>query len=325
MSNHLHIAVGDYDRTRPLIDGSVGFPGFPGFVANVITDDLEEIFAEAFQKATFDVTELSFSNYLIASSRGECPYLALPIFPSRSFRHSAIYIRSDSGIRSPVDLRGKRIGCREYSNTASLVVRGVLADEYGSQPESSEWLVGDVDHVERTSIDERNWPKTVLRIKGVTGKTLGSMLLNGEVDALIAYKPPAVFGRGNNMTRLFPNWRAVEKDYYRRTKRFPVMHVVAVRKDVLENHSGVIEALMDGFGKAKDIAQIRLSTYQALPVMLPWLTAEHEETQAVMGQDFWSYGLTENLDILDTQIRWSYEQGLIPRVYKTGELFATAG
>ena len=126
------------------------------------------------------------------------------------------------------------------------------------------------------------------------------------------------------MTRLFPDWRAVEKDYYRRTKRFPVMHVMAVRKDVLDNNAGVIESLMDGFGKAKDLAQIRLSTHQAHPVMLPWLTAEHEETQAVMGQDFWSYGLAENLDILDTQIRWSYEQGLIPRVYKTGELFATA-
>ena len=318
MSNHLHIAVGDYDRTRPLIDGSVGFSGF---IANVITGDLEEIFAEALQKATFDVTELSFSNYLIASSRGDCPYLALPIFPSRSFRHSAIYVRSDSGIQSPVDLRGKRIGCREYSNTASLVVRGILADEYGFQPESSEWLVGDVDHVERTFIDERNWPKTGLRIKGVTGKTLGSMLLDGELDALIAYKPPVVFGRGNNMTRLFPDWRVVEKDYYRRTKRFPVMHVMAVRKDVLENHAGVIESLMDGFGKAKDLAQLRLSTHQAHPVMLPWLTAEHEETQALMGQDFWPYGLAENLDILDTQIRWSYEQGLIPQIYKTGELF----
>jgi 4,5-dihydroxyphthalate decarboxylase len=320
LSNSLHIAVGDYDRTRPLINGSVGFAGF---VANVVTGDLEEIFAEAFQKATFDVTELSFSNYLIASSRGECPYLALPIFPSRSFRHSAIYVRSDCGIQSPVDLRGKRIGCREYSNTASLVVRGVLADEYGYQPESSEWFVGDVDHVERTSIDDRNWPKTDLRIQGVMGKSLGSMLLDGELDALIAYKPPVVFGKGNPMTRLFPDWRAVEKDYYRRTQRFPVMHVMAVRKDVLEKQAGLVESLMEGFKKAKDLAQLSLATHQAHPVMLPWLTAEHEDTQAIMGEDFWPYGLKENLDILDTQIRWSHAQGLIPRVYKASELFVS--
>lgn len=320
MSNDLQIAVGDYDRTRPLIDGTIGFSGF---ATKVVTGDLEEIFAEAFQNATFDVTELSFSNYLIASSRGECQYIALPIFPSRSFRHSAIYVRSDSDIQSPIDLRGKRIGCREYSNTASLVVRGVLADEYGFQPELSEWIVGDVDHVERTFIDERNWPKTGLSINGVTGKTLGSMLINGELDALIAYKPPTVFGKDKNMTRLFPDWRTVEKDYYRRTARFPVMHVMAVRKDVLGKHAGVIKSLMKGFGEAKDLAQLRLSTHQAHPVMLPWLTAEHEETQAVMGQDFWPYGLDENLDILNTQIRWSHEQGLIPRAYKTSELFVT--
>jgi 4,5-dihydroxyphthalate decarboxylase len=232
-------------------------------------------------------------------------------------------VRSDSGIQSPVNLRGKRIGCREYSNTASVVVRGVLADEYGFQPESSEWLVGDIDYVERTSIDERNWPKTGLRIKGVTSKTLGNMLVDGELDALIAYKPPAVYGRGNNIVRLFTDWRAVEKDYYRRSKHFPIMHVMAVRKDVLQSHAGVIESLMEGFVKAKDLAQSRLSTHQAHPVMLPWLTAEHEETQAVMGQDFWPYGFTENLDILDTQIRWSHQQGLIPRVYETSEFFAT--
>jgi len=314
----LQVAVGDYDRTRPLIDGSVVFPGFD---ANVITGDLEEIFARAFHEATFDVTELSFSNYLIATSRDECPYVALPIFPSRSFRHSAIYVRSDRSIQCPGDLRGKRIGCREYSNTASLVVRGFLLDEYGLEPEASEWVVGDVDHVERKSIDDRNRPKDRVKIKGVVGRTLTSLLLDGEIDALIAYKPPIEFIQDKKIARLFPDWRVAEKDYFQRTKRFPIMHLMAVRKDVLASHQGVVASLMDGFKKAKDIAQSRLSTHQAHPVMLPWLTAEHEETQALMGTDFWPYGFDENREILKTQIRWSYQQGLIPRQYEVSELF----
>ncbi|MDO9279006.1 MAG: PhnD/SsuA/transferrin family substrate-binding protein [Polaromonas sp.] len=314
----LQVAVGDYDRTRPLIDGSVAFPGFD---ANVMTGDLEDIFAKAFREATFDVTELSFSNYLIATSRDECPYAALPIFPSRSFRHSAIYVRSDRTVQSPSDLRGKRIGCREYSNTASLVVRGFLFDEYGLVPEASEWVIGDVDHVERESIDDRNWPKDRVKIKGVVGQTLTSLLLNGEIDALIAYKPPVEFIENNKMTRLFPDWRSAEKDYFRRTQRFPIMHLMAARKDVLASHPSVVDALMDGFTKAKGIAQARLSTHQAHPVMLPWLTAEHEATQALMGTDFWPYGLDKNMEILNTQIRWSYQQGLIPRQFEVNELF----
>lgn len=318
-SRRLKIAVGDYDRTRPLIEGAVSVEGFDTEFA---TGDLEEIFAQAFAHATYEVTELSFSNYLIASSRNECPYLALPIFPSRSFRHSAIYVRAGAGIASPRDLQGKRIGCREYSNTASLVVRGILADEYGLAPESSEWVVGDVDHVERQTIDERNWPKDRLRIRGVPGQTLVSLMDRGEIDALIAYKPPAHFGADDSIGRLFPHWRAAEQDYFRRTRRFPVMHVMAVRKDVLEAHPDVAASLLQAFSQAKSMAQARLSIHQAHPIMLPWLTAEQEQTQAVMGDDFWPYGLSANQDMLRTQIRWSHEQGLIPRAYGVEELFA---
>ncbi len=316
----LQIAVGDYDRTRPLIDGVVRVEGCD---SEVITGDLEEIFERAFEHASYEVTELSFSNYLIASSRNECQYVALPIFPSRSFRHSAIYVRSGSGIASPRDLQGKRIGCREYSNTASLVVRGILADEYGLQPESSEWIVGDVDRAERHSIDERNWPKGRVKIQGIVGESLTTLMERGELDALIAYKPPSKFGLNSAMERLFPQWRSVEQDYFLRTKRFPIMHVMAVRKDVLKERPEVIGSLMDAFSKAKTIAQSRLSIHQAHPVMLPWLTAEHEQTQAVMGHDFWPYGMDANFDMVKTQIRWSFEQGLIPRQYDVQEMFVS--
>lgn len=317
---HLKIAVADYDRTRPLIEGAVQVQGF---FCQLTTGDLEEIFAQAFSRATYEVTELSFSNYLIATARGDCPYLALPIFPSRSFRHSAIYVRSDAGIHSPCDLHGKTIGCREYSNTASLVARGILGDEYGFQPEACQWIVGDVDHIERDAIDDRYWPKDRIQIRGVVGTSLSSLMEGGELDALIAYKPPAVFDGRAGIARLFPQWREVEQDYFRRTRRFPLMHVMAVRKDVLKRHPEVAAALLEAFSKAKDMAQARLSVHQAHPVMLPWLTAEHEQTQHLMGEDFWPYGLEKNLDIITTQIRWSFEQGLIPKRLSAEEVFVT--
>ena len=317
-ASRISIAVGAYDRTAALLDGSVQVEGFNTFF---IAGDLEEIFAQAFSSAQFEVTELSFSNFLISSARGTCPYIALPIFPSRSFRHSAIYLRSDAGIKSPNDLQGKRIGTREYSNTLSLVVRGILADEYGFSPEKNEWLIGDIDHVERQTIDSKNWPSNSVSIKAVLGRPLSSLLLAVELDALISYTPPEHFGKGTAMVRLFPDWRTVEQDYFQRTRRFPVMHIMAIRRDVLEAHPTLSKALLHAFDNAKQLAQAQLDVHQALPVMLPWMTAEVQATKSLMGQDFWQYGLEANRDILEAQIRWSFEQGLIPRRPAIEEIF----
>ncbi len=316
----IKIAVGDYDRTRPLIDGQIRVEGFP---TQVLAGDLEEIFAQAFQTAEFEVTELSFSNFLIASTRGVCPYVALPIFPSRSFRHSAIYVRADAGIATPKDLAGKRIGVREYSNTLALVVRGMLADEYGFDPASASWLIGDIDHIERDSISSINWPKGGLSIASVAGRTLSSMMASGELDALVAYTPPQGFGKGGPVARLFPDWRTTEQDYFARTRRFPIMHIVAIRRDVLEAQPELAPALMAAFNSAKQIAQDRLAIHQAIPIMLPWMTAEAENTQALMGDDFWPYGIAANRDMLETQIRYSHQQGLISRQPAIEELFVS--
>jgi len=316
--NQFNIAVGAYDRTAALLDGSVQVEGFN---TSFIAGDLEEIFAQAFNSAPFEVTELSFSNFLISSARGTCPYVALPIFPSRSFRHSAIYLRSDAGINSPADLRGKRIGTREYSNTLSLVVRGILADEYGFSPEANDWLIGDIDHVERQTIDNKNWPTHSVSIRAVVGRSLSSLMMAGELDALISYTPPEQFGKNNSMVRLFPQWRTVEQNYFQRTKIFPIMHIMGIRRDVLAAHPRLAGALVNAFDKAKQLAQEQLDVHQALPVMLPWMTAELQATQALMGQDFWKHGLEANRDVLEAQIRWSFEQGLIPRKLALEEIF----
>jgi 4,5-dihydroxyphthalate decarboxylase len=317
-ASQVNIAVGAYDRTAALLDGSVQVEGFN---THFMTGDLEEMFAQAFTSAPFEVTELSFSNFLISSARGTCPYIALPIFPSRSFRHSAIYVRSDAGITSPADLRGKRIGTREYSNTLSLVVRGILTDEYGFSPEANEWLIGDIDHVERQTIDSKNWPANAVSIQPVVGRTLSSLMMTGDLDALISYSPPEPFGRDAPMLRLFPEWRTVEQDYYRRTKMFPIMHIMGIRRDILEAHPTLARALVDAFEQAKKLAQAQLDVHHVLPVMLPWMTAELQATEALMGQDFWKYGLDANRNTLETQISWSFEQGLIPRKLALEEIF----
>lgn len=318
--NQISIAVGAYDRTAALLDGSVKVEGFN---ANFMTGDLEEIFAQAFTTAPFAVTELSFSNFLISSARGTCPYVALPIFPSRSFRHSAIYIRSDAGIHTPADLRGKRIGTREYSNTLSLVVRGILADEYGVCPEANDWLIGDIDHVERQTIESKNWPTYAVSIQAVVARPLTSLLMAGDLDVIISYSPPEHFGSSAAMVRLFPDWRAVEQDYFQRTHIFPIMHIMGIRRDVLAAHPALAQALADAFNQAKQQAMAQLAVHQALPMMLPWMTAEAQATQSLMGQDFWPYGLEANRGVLEAQIRWSFEQGLIPRRLALEELFVT--
>jgi 4,5-dihydroxyphthalate decarboxylase len=320
-SRPITVAVGDYDRTRELLNGAVGVPGFD---ARFITGDLEEMFAKAFGPADHEVTEISFSNYLISTLRGECAYVALPLFPSRSFRHSAIYVRPGSGIASPRDLAGKRIGTREYSNTLSLVARGILADEYGFAPQDSQWIVGDVDHVERESIDSRNWPDNGVSIVGLPGKPLSTLMAEGGLDALIAYTPPAGFGGPGAPQRLFPDWRSAEQDYFRRTRRFPIMHVMGIRKDVLEANPTLPAALMQAFEAAKAHALAQLAVHQALPVMLPWTTAETEATQALMGADFWPQGIEANRDMLASQVRWSFEQGLIARQPSLDELFVAS-
>jgi 4,5-dihydroxyphthalate decarboxylase len=202
-----------------------------------------------------------------------------------------------------------------------LVVRGILADEYGFSPEKNEWLIGDIDHVERQTIDSKNWPSNSVSIKAVLARPLSSLLLAGELDALISYTPPEHFGKGTAMVRLFPDWRTVEQDYFQRTRRFPVMHIMAIRRDVLEAHPTLSKALLHAFDNAKQLAQAQLDVHQALPVMLPWMTAEVQATKSLMGQDFWQYGLEANRDILEAQIRWSFEQGLISRRPAIEEIF----
>ena len=316
----LSIGVGRYDRTQALLDGRVGIKGHDAVVE---CPPLEELFARAFDTGEFDVAELSFSNYLYLTAEGKCNYVGLPLFPSRMFRHSAFFVRDDRGIRGPRDLAGRRVGVREYSMTAALVARGVLSDEYGVKSSDVEWVCGPADAYDAPPII-RMQPRGVKMDVLPGGRNLSDMLRDGELDAVVAYKPPKCYAEGApNVRRLFPDHVKVEQDYYARTGIFPIMHLMAVRRD-LAGDAALLGAVCDAFEASRRQAIEQLSQYQALPVAMPWAPAAMREVHALMGADYWPYGVARNRAAIGAIARYSHEQGLASRLLSEQDLFAPA-
>jgi 4,5-dihydroxyphthalate decarboxylase len=314
------IATWDYDRVRMLADGRVRVEGCD---VNYITMPVEEILERAFFHREFDVAEIGFSPYLIALSRGVAPYVAIPAFLSRMFRHSAIYIRADSGIESPADLKGKRVGVPEYQMSAAMWVRGLLHDEFGVAAADIDWVQGGLETPGRRDKFPLNLPDGFPLVSAANGKTLSQLLAEGALDAVISARQPSCFVAGHPLVRrLFPDYRAVERDYFRRTGVFPIMHAVGIRRDVAEKHPWLPASAYKAFVQAKRLADAEFSEVTALKIGLPWLTAEFDATREVMGNDFWSYGVEPNRKTLELMARYSYEQGLAVRRISVEEMFA---
>ncbi|WP_067929386.1 4,5-dihydroxyphthalate decarboxylase [Alicyclobacillus shizuokensis] len=316
----LSFACWNYDRIGALIDGTVRPKGIE---LNHLNMEVEEIFWRMMRHQEFDVAELSLSSFLIAVDRGFPKFKAIPVFMSRSFRHSSIYIHTGAGIREPADLRGKRIGLPEYQLTACLWVRGILEHEYGVRPTDVLWFQGGEERpgrIEKVAVD---LPSDI-RIQPIPeGRTLNEMLETGELDALIAPRAPSSLVRGSsNVARLFPNYVDVEIAYFQKTGIFPIMHVVVIREEILDRHPWVAMNLFEAFEAAKRQVYEGFAQTAALKVTLPWLTYEVERTKAIMGEDFWPYGLEANRTTLEAAISYSYEQGLIHRRIGVEELFA---
>jgi 4,5-dihydroxyphthalate decarboxylase len=315
----LSVATWRYDRTQAIYDGRIRMKTRP---IELIDLPLEEIFARAFATAEFDVTELSFSNYLRLTVAGKCPYVGVPIFPSRSFRHGAFYVRKASKIAKPEDLRGCRIGVREFSMTAALAARGALRDQYGIGADEMHWIVGDIDEKERDTIELPHLHKKIDLSVAPGGRLLSDMLLAGELDAVLAYKPIEPFKSGDDrVVRLFEDPAAVEEAYFRKTGIFPIMHLMAVRKDIAEADPDLALDVFEAFAKAQSYAMEDLHLEQALKVSLPWLGREVRRTMDVMGQDFWPSGFKANRMVLERMIDWSFEDGMIPRKIEPESLF----
>jgi 4,5-dihydroxyphthalate decarboxylase len=315
----LTLASWDYDRVRAIMDGRVRVEGCD---IRHVTLPPEECFQRAWA-GEFDVAELGFSTYLTTVSRGTSPFVAIPVFTSRTFRHSAIYVRDDHGIDAPGKLRGKRIGVPQYEMAAAVWVRGFLKDDFGVAPGDIAWHQGGLDGPARRSHLAMSSPPGVSISSIPEGATLSAMLADGALDGIVTARPPSCFeARHPHIRRLFPDYRGIEQDYYRRTRLFPIMHVIGIRKRVAEQHAWLPAALLKAFGDAKRLAEAELREVTALKVGLPWLTAEMRATEELMGADFWPYGVEANRPTLSTCARYVFEQGIAAREVVVEEMFA---
>jgi 4,5-dihydroxyphthalate decarboxylase len=308
----LTIATWDYDRVRAIADGRVPIEGC---AINYLHPPLEEIFFRAFGNAEFDVSELSFSSYVISKARERdqgipFAYHALPVFMSRVFRHSGIYVRADRGINAPKDLVGRIAGVPEYQMTAAVWIRCILKSEYGVAPSDLRWRNGGLEQPGRHEKIPLDLPKDVELKPIAEGKTLSAMLDAGEIDVLVSARAPSCHGRNPAVRRLFPNFREAERAYFKKTGIFPMMHVIGVRKTLLEAHPWLGVSLYKAFIEAKRLAMPELTEVGALKVMLPWVVQEAEDTVALMGRDWWPYGVRENKAALDAFLATHFDQGL---------------
>lgn len=315
----------DYDRTRALADGRVIPDGID--LNFMVLPTIEDVFWRTARYQDFDSSEFSFQSYLVsrASARGDTlPLVAIPVFPSRVFRHSAIFVNANSGIENPEDLKGKAVGVPEYQMTAATWARGILQHEYGVHPEDvGTWRTGGLEQPGRVEKLKLNLPKGV-RVEPIpAGKTLNGMLEGGEIDALVSARMPSSFVQGSpNVRRLFEDYPAVEKEYYIRTGIFPIMHTVVIRRDVYESNRWVARNLQKAFEEAKNIALEQAYEGGVLQFSMPWMVHAIEEQRALFGEDPWPYGVEKNLGAIEALAQYSHEQGLSERKVGAEELFA---
>lgn len=316
----LTLACWDYDRTRPLIDGRVKPEGID---LDIQVLRPRVMFDRMLHDQAFDASELSLASCVAMKAKNACPFVAIPVALSRLFRHSCIYVRSGAGISSPQDLRGKRVGTTQYGATAVVFMRGMLKDDFGVAHSDMHWFMGGLTApTERPLLPLDLPPDVKLDLLG-PGQTLEAMLEHGELDALFSIYIPKLFLAGSpKVVRLFPDYKAVEQDYYRRTRIFPIMHTVVLREDIHRAHPWAAASLYKAFCEAKALALDGLYDTDALRVGLPWLLDHIEETRRVIGDDFWAYGLEANRPTLAAVARYVHEQGLAPRVVEVNEIFA---
>ena len=315
----LHVAFWDYDRTRPLIDGRVKPEGID---LNIEVLRPRQMFPRMLEHREFDACELSLASHASLIGRGNSPFTAIPVMLSKFFRHSCIYVRNGSGIEKPQDLIGKRVGTTQFSATAVVFMKGMLEHDYGVKQSQMHWFMGGLDKLTEVPLIPLDLPKDVRLDFVPEGDTLEKMLAEDRIDALVSiYIPPSFLAKSPKITRLFPDYKAVEKDYYRRTGIFPIMHTLAMKRDVVEKHPWAAQSLYDAFKKARSLALDELYDTDALRLGLPWLLDSVEELWSVFGDDWWSYGVEENRRTLAALGTYIHEQGISPRIVTPEEMY----
>lgn len=320
MPLRLTLSCWNYDRTRALADGSVRPDGID---LNYLSLPVEETFFRMLRYQEFDACEMSLSSYCVSLMRDKPPFVAIPVFPSRMFRHNGIYISTRSGIKEPKDLIGKRIGNPEYQLTAQVWIRGLLADEYGVDPRSVRYFTGGGETPGREEKLKLSLPPEIKIGPIGPTQTLSQMLADGELDAIYAPRAPSTLRtRPNDVQRLFPDYVPVERAYYRKTRIFPIMHTVVIRRELYEANRWIATSLYKAFVEAQQRTYEDLDEVAAMKVMLPWTVAYVEEARREMGNEWWPYGLAPNRHVLDTFLRYHHDQGLSKRRLQPEELFA---
>jgi hypothetical protein len=325
MNKPLDIAFWNYDRTQPLTNGSVTIEGVDArfHSARIVP----EIFEAMISRRAFDVSELGMTYFLRTFGVEKSPFVALPVFLNRAFRHSAIYINKKSHIARPEDLSGKTIGeLAVYGHDAGTMAKGMLADEFGFKPERCRWIVGGIDFpMNPIDFIPQNHPDNVDVTFAPRDADLGKMLETGQIDALISADVPAcILDKSPHVGRLFEDVETVERDYYRRTGIFPIMHTVVVQRELAERKPDVVKAVYKGFCDAKNMTATQLvngMTFNNMGTMIPWLTHLIDKDRDLLGDDWWPYGIAANRKAIDAVLRYHHEQGLTNRRFAAEDIF----
>jgi 4,5-dihydroxyphthalate decarboxylase len=315
----LTLACGDYDRTSGLTDEL----GAEGVELRVLRLPVEEIFHRMLKHAEFDAAEMSLSSYVALLRGARSDLVAIPVFPSRAFRHGCIFVNTDRGVARPADLVGARIGVPEYEMTAAVWIRGILSDDFGVPVDGPLYMTGGLEEPGRVAKSPLTLPSGIHVREIPAGATLSRMLADGEIDALYTARAPSAFAGGHpRVARLFPDYAEQEKRYFADTGIFPIMHTVVIRRDVYDRDRWVARELMKLLERARDRAIERLRATVALPVMLPWLSQHVDQATALMGEQFWPYGVDLNRHTLTTFLRYAHEQGITGLSPSPEDLFA---
>ncbi|UDY23400.1 hypothetical protein [Nocardioides sp. Kera G14] len=320
MSVPITLACERYDRTEALRDGRIRVAGVD---LTYLPQQVEETFFRMARFQEFDAAEMSLSSYVLGLTRENPPFVAIPVFPSRFFRHSGIYVRSDSAFTEPRELAGGAVGIAEWQLTANVWIRGILADQYGLPVDAVSYRTGGLLEAGRPEKLKVELPENIKVSPIGADQTLSQMLADGEIDAIYSPRAPHGFGgEGAPIRRLFADSRAAERDYFARTGIFPTMHVVVLRREVYEKNRWLARSLFEAFTEAKRLAEENFEETAALRVMLPWFLDEAAATRELMGDDFWAYGLESNRHVLDTFLGYALDQGIAARPITAEELFA---
>ena len=316
----LDLGCGDYDIVRPLKDGSVRAEGME--INFVTINRPPEVHWRMGMHHEFDAAEMSLGSFVAGKARGDFPFVGIPAFVYRKFRHSCAYVNVHAGIDKPQDLKGRRVGVPEWQMTATVWLRGFLQDDYGVKPSDLHWLTGGLESSERKEKVTLTLPREIEIENIASGKTLSDMLVSGEIDALLTAQVPAPYvKRVPQVRRLFADTRQAETEHFRRTGIFPIMHVMIIREEFYKHHRWVAQSLYKALVDAKTRCIEGIFKNDAIHSALPWAGPHAEAVRELMGADFWPYGVESNRTTLETFLRYSFEQGLTPRLLNVDELF----